>query len=209
MEIKDFSKLALNEITNTTLMSDKDFKSITAILPELVRSYEVRQIWRTESEARYSVLNDLKFPTPASKYWQSNREQSVYFTQLIYLICNYQETEGLLELEEIKLDEIKTNTKYDQAMKKIITAKINQLKFKLTDMKLQSHDRVRELLMWEKLKNEQTQKADFSISDPNKHQKESYEKRWELENEIAKLSNNTALFKNSKANLDTLRNHET
>jgi len=209
MELKDFSKLALNEITNTTLMSDSDFKSITAILPELVRSYEVRQIWRTETEARFSVLNDLKFPFASGKYWQCIREESVFFTQLIYLICNYQETEGLLELEEIKLDEIKTNTKYDQAMKKIITAKINGLKFKLTDMKLQSHDRCRELIMWEKLKCEQIAKEDFDISDPNKHQKKSYEKRWELENEIAKLSNNTALFKNSKANLDTLRNHET
>jgi len=209
MELKDFSKLALNEMTNTTLMTDKDFKSITSILPELVRSYEVRQIWRTETEARFSVLNDLKFPTFASKYWQSNREQCVYFTQLIYLICNYQETEGLLELEEIKLDEIKTNTKYDQAMKKIITAKINKLKFKLTDMKLCSKDRVREIMMWEKLKNEQIAKEDFDINDVNKHQKKSYEKRWELEMEIAKLSNNTALFKNSKANLDTLRNYET
>jgi len=207
MEIKDFSKLALNEITNTTLMSDSDFKSIRSILPELVRSYEVRQIWRTETEMRFSVLNDVKFPTKPSKYFQCIREESVFFTQLIYLICNYQETEGLLELEELDLSQIKTNTKHDQAMKKIIGSKINKLKFKLTDMKLESRDRCRELLLWEKLKNELTKKADFDITDPNKHQNESYQKRWELEKEIAQLTNNTALFKNSKSNLDTLRNH--
>jgi len=177
MEIKDFSKLALNEVS---------------------------QKWRTETEARFSVLNDVKFPFPASKYWQSIREQIVFFTQLIYLICDYQSKEGELELEEIKYEEIKTNTRKDKAMKKIIGSNINKIKFQLTDMRVRSKDRVREIVMWEKLKNEQIAKEDFDINDVNKHQKKSYQKRWQLEKQIAELTNNTALFKNSKSNLDTL-----
>jgi hypothetical protein len=36
-----------------------------------------------------SVLDDVHFPTPDAKYWQSVREQSVHFSELIRLSFDY------------------------------------------------------------------------------------------------------------------------
>ena len=52
--------------------------------------------------------------------------------------------------------------------------KLNRLQFGLMNMRLQGHDRVREIKLWEKIKNELTDKEDFDINDVNKHQAESY-----------------------------------
>ena len=49
---------------------------------ELQDNHNKVQIFRTETEMRYSVLNDGKFPTKAGKYWQCVREQNVFYVNL-------------------------------------------------------------------------------------------------------------------------------
>ncbi|MFH1327455.1 MAG: hypothetical protein ABIH76_01175, partial [Candidatus Bathyarchaeota archaeon] len=51
--------------------------------------YETGQIFRSEVEMRFSVLNDTKFSSPDAKYWQSVREQNVHFTNLVILSYEY------------------------------------------------------------------------------------------------------------------------
>ena len=34
-----------------------------------------KQMFRTQTEMEFSVLNDAKYPTKAAKYWQCVREQ--------------------------------------------------------------------------------------------------------------------------------------
>jgi hypothetical protein len=209
-DITKYSKLGINKIRATNVLDTKDFKKISLITSELQRTFEVNQIWRTETEMRYSVLNDTSFPTPASKYWQCIREQTVFYQNLIYLACEYEEKQGELELLEIDLDELKQDkSKRVNARRKIKQSQINRIKFTLMEMRLQGHDRVREIELWEKLKEEQKQKADFNINDVNLHQKESYAKRWEEEMKIGQISNQADLFRHSKANLDTLLNDDT
>ena len=50
-------------------------------------------MFRTETEMRISVLNDLKHPTPGAKYWQAVREQNVFFEQMIFLSFDYREND--------------------------------------------------------------------------------------------------------------------
>ena len=45
----------------------------------------------------------------------------------------------------------------------------------------------------------------ISINDVNKHQKESYEKRWLEEMKVGQMTNQADLFRHSKANLETMR----
>jgi hypothetical protein len=71
-------------------------------------------------------------------------------------------------------------------------------------MRLEGHDRVREIELWEKLKEEQLKKGDFDISDVNKHQIESYAKRWREQMAVGQLTNQADLYRHSKANLETL-----
>ena len=203
-EIKKYTKLGVDKIKDVEILESDDLTAVSNLSKELQRVFEVKQVWRTETEMRYSVLNDVSFPTPASKYWQCIREQDSFFSQLIQLSCDYQKTQGELELLEVEFDEIKGNTKKANAQRKIKDAEIKQKKFGLMNMRLQAHDRVREIDIWEKLKEEQMSKDDFDISDVDKHQKDSYKKRWQEEMKVGQMTNQADLYRHSKANLETM-----
>ena len=205
-DIKKYTKLGVTKIRDVSILEADDMKSVSKLTKELQRCFEVKQMWRTETEMRYSVLNDVSFPTPASKYWQCVREQNVFWENLVQLSCDYQKQQGELELLEIEYDEIKGASKKSQAQRKIKDAEIKQKQFGLMNMRLQGHDRVREIKLWEKIKNELTDKEDFDINDVNKHQADSYAKRWEEEMKIGQLTNQADLFRHSKANLETMKN---
>ena len=204
-DIKKYTKLGVTKIRDVSILEVDDMKSVSKLTKELQRVLEVHQLWRTETEIRYSVLNDVSFPTPASKYWQCVREQNVFWENLVQLSCDYQKQQGELELLEIEYDEIKGSSKKANAQRKIKDAEIKQKQFGLMNMRLQGHDRVREIKLWEKIKNELTAKGDFDINDVNKHQAESYAKRWEEEMKIGVQTNQSDLYRHSKANLETLQ----
>ena len=204
-DIKKYTKLGVTKIRDGDILEKDDMKSVANLSKELQRVFEVHQMWRTETEMRYSVLNDVKFPTPASKYWQSIREQNVFWENLVQLSCDYQKTQGELELLEIEYDEIKGKSKKHMAQRKIKDADIKQKQFGLMQMRLQAHDRVREIKLWEKIKEEQLEKGDFDINDVNKHQAESYAKRWEEEMKVGQMTNQADLFRHAKANLETIK----
>ena len=67
------------------VLTPKDAEEILALKDELKDNWNKKQIFRTETEMRISVLNDAKHPTPASKYWQSVREQSAHFDAMMGL----------------------------------------------------------------------------------------------------------------------------
>lgn len=203
-EIKKYTKLGVDKIKDVEILESDDLTAVSNLSKELQRVFEVKQVWRTETEMRYSVLNDVSFPTPASKYWQCIREQDSFFSQLIQLSCDYQKTQGELELLEVEYDEIKGVSKKSKALRKIKDAEIKQKKFGLMNMRLQAHDRVREIDLWETLKKEQMEKDDFDISDVNKHQKDSYKKRWQEEMKVGQMTNQADLYRHSKANLETM-----
>ena len=204
-DIKKYTKLGITKIRDVSILEKDDMGSIVKLSNELQRVFEVRQIWRTETEMRYSVLDDVNFPDSASKYWQCIREQNVFWENLVTLSCNYQKTQGELELAEIEYDEIKGNNKKSNAQRKIKDAEIKQMQFGLMNMRLQGHDRVREINLWEKIKNELTAKEDFDINDVNKHQMKSYAKRWEQKMNLGGRTNNSAMFINSKSSLETMQ----
>ena len=64
------------------MLNKEHNKFLQELKEELVDTHDKVQIYRTETEMRYSVLNDGRFPTKASKYWQAVREQDVFNKQL-------------------------------------------------------------------------------------------------------------------------------
>jgi len=205
-DIKKYSKIGIDKIRDVNILNEQDMEVITNLTNELQRVFEVKQVWRTEVEMRYSVLNDVSFPDPASKYWQSIREENVFFEQLVTLSFEYQKAHGKLTLKEIEYEKIKGNTKKSKALRQIAEAEIKEIEFGLVQMRLHAFHRVREIKLWEKLKNEQIKKdPTFDISDPNAGQIKSYAKRWEAEQNIGQLINEQNLFRHSKANLDTMK----
>ena len=203
-EIKKYTKLGVDKIKDVEILESDDLTEVSNLSKELQRVFEVKQVWRTETEMRYSVLNDVSFPTPASKYWQCIREQDSFFSQLIQLSCDYQKTQGELELLEVEYDEIKGVSKKSKALRKIKDAEIKQKKFGLMNMRLQAHDRVREIDLWETLKKEQMEKDDFDIRAPSVSLKVKSLKRWQEEMKVGQMTNQADLYRHSKANLETM-----
>ena len=203
-EIKKYTKLGVDKIRDVNILETDDMHLITKLTGELQRVFEVKQVWRTETEIRYSVFNDVDFQTPASKYWQCMREQNNFWEALVSTAITYQRIQGELDILEIEYDEIKGKTKKANALRKIKDAEIKEKQFALMRMRLEGHDRVREIKLWEKLKEEQLKKGDFDISDVNKHQVESYAKRWREQMAVGQLTNQADLYRHSKANLETL-----
>ena len=207
-DIKKYTKLGITKIRDVSILEKDDMDTISKLTGELQRVFEVKQLWRTETEIRYSVLNDVSFPTPASKYWQCIREQNVFWEELVRTAMTYQKLQGELDLAEIEYDEIKGSSKRSQALRKIKDAEIKEKQFALMRMRLEGHDRVREIGLWEKIKEEQLKKGDFDINDVNKHQVESYAKRWKEEMKVGQMTNQADLYRHSKANLETMENEQ-
>ena len=207
-DIKKYTKLGITKIRDVSILEKDDMNTIAKLTGELQRVFEVKQLWRTETEIRYSVLNDVSFPTPASKYWQCIREQNVFWEELVRTAMAYQRIQGELDLAEIEYDEIKGASKKSQALRKIKDAEIKEKQFALMRMRLEGHDRVREIGLWEKIKEEQLKKGDFDISDVNKHQVESYAKRWKEEMKVGQMTNQADLYRHSKANLETMEKEQ-
>ena len=85
-EKRDIQKLVDKETNNLhNILDPKDVDKFKELTEELRDTWTKKQIFRTETEMRFSVLNDFKYPTKASKYWQCVREQNVYLEQLMQL----------------------------------------------------------------------------------------------------------------------------
>ena len=69
----------------TKILDQHDVKEFKKLIPELKDTWKKKQMFRTETEMRFSVLSDNKYPTKAAKYWQSVREQNTHFENLMHL----------------------------------------------------------------------------------------------------------------------------
>jgi len=130
------------------LLTKEQSADITALIDEIKAGWDSQTIWRTWTEANFSVLNDLKFPTPAAKYHQAKKEQLVFFEQLISLSFDYQEAQ--IDLAEVE-ENLKTADGFDEQR---LEVKRDRLLFSIEGMRLQAKERVREIKMWSQIKKD-------------------------------------------------------
>lgn len=156
----------MNQLKPIQDVLPEECKELEAIKEELEDAWHKRQIFRTETEARYSVLNDFKFPTNAGKYWQCIREQMVHFDELTMLSFNLRRDEISLRETEEKL---KDAVGYE---KERLIVDRDELLFKIASGKNVAKDRVREVMQWSKFKKEFND-GSFDDKNVNTHQKES------------------------------------
>ena len=177
-----YTDIATRKINESDILPSKELSQLVEIQGELQNGYEKKQIWRSEVEAKYSVLNDVMHPSKSSKYWQAVREQAGMYHELINLAINYEEQIAKLAIKK---------------------AELKRIEFAIIDMKLQAKDRVRECLMWSDIKS-QLNDGSFDTNDFQANHLEDYKKRWEQEKNIAIRTNNATVYKNSISNLNTL-----
>jgi hypothetical protein len=109
--IKDLVDKESDNLHN--ILDPNDVTDFKGMVEELRDTWTKKQVFRTETEMRFSVLNDMKYPTKAAKYWQCVREQNVYLENLMSLSFDYRRTEVKLKRLQQKLkdetDELKKN----------------------------------------------------------------------------------------------------
>ena len=81
----------------TNILDRQDVQQFKKLIPELKDTWKKKQMFRTETEMRFSVLSDNKYPTKAAKYWQSVREQNTHFENLVHLSFDARKNEVDIE----------------------------------------------------------------------------------------------------------------
>ena len=188
--------------TQSKYLSDildiKDVKEFKSLIPELKDTWKKKQVFRTETEMRFSVLSDNKYPNRASKYWQCVREQNTHFENLMHLSFDARKND--VEIEKLK---VKIKDETNKLDKQLLQIELEEKIYSKAGMELVAKHRMREVATWSKLKKE-FHNGSFDDKDVNSHQAESYKIR--LEHQKATLtpgSSQPEVF-NVLGQLDTL-----
>jgi len=150
------------------LLDPNDVKEFKELTNELRDTWTKKQVFRTETEMRMSVLQDAKYPTKASKYWQCVREQNVFLENLMSLSFDARRNEVKLKrLQEKLLKE------EDSLKRELLQIDIDEKTYSVANMQLVARDRMREIKLWSVLKKE-FDDGSFDTKDVNTHQLDSY-----------------------------------
>ena len=168
-----------------SVLKEEDAQAIVKLKDELTDTWTKKQIFRTETEMRISVLNDGKHPTQASKYWQSVREQNAMFEALMGLSFDLRKN----NVKRLKLERKmqKAINDGDDLKQMEIQIDLDENLYGKANMEQTAHDRVRELNTWSKIKHELSD-GSFDDRNVNTHQAESY--RLALTNRVNSLGPN-------------------
>ena len=150
------------------LLDVEDVQKFKELTNELRDTWTKKQVFRTETEMRMSVLQDAKYPTNAAKYWQCIREQNVFLENLMSLSFDARRNEVKLKrLQEKLLKE------EDPLKRELLQIDIDEKTYSVANMQLVARDRMREIKLWSVLKKEFND-GSFDDKDVNSHQLDSY-----------------------------------
>jgi hypothetical protein len=152
----------------TNILDKEDVKEFKKLIPELQDTWHKKQMFRTETEMRFSVLSDNKYPTKAAKYWQSVREQNTHFENLVHLSFDARKNE--VEIKKLERDIKNEKDELEIELKQI---ELEEKLYAKAQMELVAKHRMREVATWSKLKKE-FDDNNFDKQDVNTHQAHSY-----------------------------------
>jgi hypothetical protein len=165
-DVKDIIQKEETHLNN--LLEQQDLTDFKGMVDELRDTWTKKQMFRTETEARFSVLQDNRYPTKGAKYWQCVREQSSYLDNLMTLSFDYRRNEAKITWLEKKIDK-----EEDEYKKTKYEIDLDECRFAKASMEKTAKHRMREIKMWSKLKGEFND-GSFNDKDVNDHQLESY-----------------------------------
>ena len=175
MSKENYKQLIEKESENlNNLLEIEELKDLKEMTSELKDTWTKKQVFRTETEARFSVLQDNRYTTPAAKYWQCVREQATYVDNLMILSFEYRRNQAKIN----KLEE-QIETEKDKHEKVNFEIDLDECRFSKASMERQAHHRMREIKMWSKLKKE-FDDGSFNTKDVNQHQLESYGRQYAI-----------------------------
>ena len=150
------------------LLDPEEVKIFKGLTDELRDTWTKKQMFRTETEMQFSVLNDAKYPTKAAKYWQCVREQNVFLENLMQLSFDYRRA----EVKQKRIQE-KFEKETDPLKKELLQIDIDEKTYQKAGMQLVARDRMREIKLWSKFKKK-FDDGSFDNKNVNTHQLNSY-----------------------------------
>jgi N-acetyl-beta-hexosaminidase len=150
------------------LLEPEDVSIFNGMTEELRDTWTKKQMFRTQTEMEFSVLNDAKYPTNAAKYWQCVREQNVFLENLMSLSFDYRRNEVKIKRLEKKVAEETDELKIELAQ-----IDLDEKRYSKASMQLTARDRMREIKLWSAYKKKYDD-GKFDTKDVNTHQLESY-----------------------------------
>ena len=192
------SLIQQEEIHLNNLLETEDLKSFKSMVEELRDTWTKKQIFRTETEMKVAVLDDGRYPTRASKYWQCVREQNVFLENLMSLSFDYRRNEAKIKQLEKKLE-----TETDEYKKELYQIDLDEKVYGKANMELVARDRLREIKLWSKFKLEYDD-GSFDTKNVNTHQFDSLAQIMEhKKNSITPGSSQAEVF-NVLSQVDTI-----
>jgi hypothetical protein len=192
------SLIQQEEIHLNNLLETEDLKSFKGMVEELRDTWTKKQIFRTETEMKVAVLDDGRYPTRASKYWQCVREQNVFLENLMSLSFDYRRNEAKIKQLQKKLE-----TETDEYKKELYQIDLDEKIYGKANMELVARDRLREIKLWSKFKAEYDD-GSFDTKNVNSHQFESLAQIMEhKKNSITPGSSQAEVF-NVLSQVDTI-----
>jgi len=172
------------QIKTSNILDQESFNELESLSNELKATFESVQIHRTRTEMEVSVLNELKHPTPASKYWQSVREQNAMAHGVALLSFDYR-----AEKVRIKILEQRIANEEDELKRELLQIKLERKQYILKDMERTAKSKVREIKDWSEIKQREAKDmSDEELADVGNHQLISYTRRWI--NQAIEMGNN-------------------
>ena len=166
---RNIKELIEKEAPNlNNLLDPEEVKIFKGLTEELRDTWTKKQMFRTETEMQFSVLNDAKYPTKAAKYWQCVREQNVFLENLMSLSFDYRRAEVKIKRLQEKLDK-----EEDPLKKELLQIDIDEKTYNKASMQLIARDRMREIKLWSKFKKK-FDDGSFDTKNVNTHQLNSY-----------------------------------
>jgi hypothetical protein len=148
-------KEALARIESSDVLDPEEMVRLENLASELKHAVATHTMYRTPTEALTSVLNHVKHPTPASKYHQAKLEQTVMFNNLMTLSFDYRE--ALIDLAETE-EQMKSASSFELERLKV---KRDRLTYRLSWMRNEAKERLREIEMWSQIKTQLGAAASF------------------------------------------------
>tara|TARA_R100000541_G_scaffold16625_1_gene26260 strand:- start:4 stop:690 length:687 start_codon:yes stop_codon:yes gene_type:complete len=166
---RDITSLIEKEAPNLhNLLDPQDVNIFKEMTGELRDTWTKKQMFRTQTEMEFSVLNDAKYPTNAAKYWQCVREQNVFLENLMSLSFDYRRNEVKIKRLEKKIEE-----ETDELKLELAQIDLDEKNYSKASMQLTARDRMREIKLWSAYKSKYDD-GKFDTKNVNTHQLESY-----------------------------------
>ena len=166
---RDITSLIEKEAPNlNNLLDPQDVSIFKEMTGELRDTWTKKQMFRTQTEMEFSVLNDAKYPTKAAKYWQCVREQNVFLENLMSLSFEYRRNEVKIKRLEKKLED-----ETDELKVELAQIDLDEKNYAKASMQLTARDRMREIKLWSAYKDKYDD-GSFDTKDVNTHQLHSY-----------------------------------